>query len=291
MARGDQVLVFTRNVKKGRAAQKGGRGLPQEVELCEWEPQSDGAWQEALDGVDAVIQLAGEGLVGRRYTEELKGQFYQSRVTSTECLVRGIERAKRRPAVFIGGSAIGYYGFDRGTTELDEMSEPGDDFLAQLCVDWEAAAQSAEEFGVRVVSARIGIVLARGGGALDQMALPFKFFAGGPIGSGKQVVSWIHMEDTVGILLRCLDDESVMGPVNVTAPQPASNAELSGAIGRALGSPSWLKVPGFALKAMFGEGANPILGGQRVVPSVMLSHGFQFRHPEVGEAVEHALKA
>lgn len=284
-ARGDQVLVFTRNVKKGH------RGLPKEVELCEWEPRSDGAWQEALDGTDAVIQLAGEVLVGRRYTKALKAEFYESRVGSTERLVRGIERASRKPAVFVSGSGIGYYGADRGTTELDETSEPGADFLAQLCVDWEAAARRTESMGVRVVTARIGIVLARGGGALDQMALPFKFFVGGPIGSGEQVVSWIHMDDTVEILLRCVDDVSVAGPVNVTAPQPASNAELSRAIGRALGSPAWLKVPGCALKAMFGEGAEPILGGQRVVPAVMLKHGFQFRHPEVGEAVEHALKA
>lgn len=285
VARGDQVLVFTRSVKQGQ------RGLPKEVELCEWDPRSDGAWQEALDGTDAVIQLAGEVLVGRRYTEALKREFYESRVTSTESLVRGMERASRKPGAFVCGSAIGYYGADRGTTELDETAAPGDDFLAQLCVDWEAAARRAESLGVRVVNARIGIVLGKGGGALEQMALPFKFFAGGPIGSGKQVVSWVHMEDAVGMFLRCLDDASLAGPVNVTAPQPASNAELSRAIGRALGSPAWLKVPGFALKAMFGEGANPILGGQRVVPAVMLHRGFQFRYPEVGEAVEHALKA
>lgn len=285
VARGDQVVVFTRSVKNGH------RGLPEQVELCEWDPQNDGAWQEALDGTDAVIQLAGEGLVGRRYTQKLKDQFYASRVTSTECLVRGIERAARRPSVFVGGSAIGYYGMDRGTTELDEASSPGEDFLAQLCVAWEGAARRAEGAGVRVVNARIGIVLARGGGALDQMALPFKFFAGGHIGSGRQVVSWIHMDDAVGILLRCIDDASLAGPVNVTAPEPASNADLSRAIGRALGSPAWLTVPGFALKALFGEGANPILGGQCVVPAVMLKHGFEFRHPEVGEAVEHALKA
>lgn len=290
VARGDQVLVFTRNVKN---VKKGPRGLPEEVELCEWDPRSDGAWQEALEGTDGVIQLAGEVLVGRRYTKALKAEFYESRVGSTERLVRGIERASRKPSVFVSGSAIGYYGADRGTMELDETSEPGADFLAHLCVDWEAAARRAESMGtgVRVVTARIGIVLARGGGALDQMALPFKLFVGGPIGSGEQVVSWIHMDDAVGILLRCLDDASLSGPVNVTAPQPASNAELSRAIGRALGSPAWLKVPGFALKAMFGEGAEPILGGQRVVPAVMLKHGFQFRHPEVGEAVEHALKA
>lgn len=279
------MLVFTRNAAKGH------RGLPKEVELCEWDPRSDGVWQEALDGTDVVIQLAGEVLVGRRYTKALKEEFYESRVRSTARLVRGIERASRKPSVFVSGSAIGYYGADRGTTELDERSEPGDDFLAQLCVDWEAASRRAESLGVRVVTARIGIVLARGGGALDQMALPFKFFVGGPIGSGRQVVSWIHMDDAVGILLRCVDDASLTGPVNVTAPQPASNAELSRAIGRALGSPAWLKVPGCALKAMFGEGAQPILGGQWVVPSVMLQHGFQFRHPEVGEAVEHALKA
>ncbi|HEU5075917.1 MAG TPA: TIGR01777 family oxidoreductase [Polyangiaceae bacterium] len=285
VARGDQVLVFTRSVKQGH------RGLPKEVELCEWDPRSDGAWQEALNGTDAVIQLAGEVLVGRRYTEALKREFYESRVTSTERLVRGIERASRKPAAFVCGSAIGYYGADRGATEFDETSAPGDDFLAQLCVDWEAAARRAESFGVRVVNARLGIVLGHGGGALEQMALPFKFFAGGPIGSGKQIVSWVHMDDAVGIFLRCLDDVSLTGPVNVTAPQPASNGDLSRAIGRALGSPAWLKVPGFALKAMFGEGANPILGGQRVLPKVMLHHGFQFRHPEVGEAVEHALKA
>lgn len=283
--RGDRVTVLTRNPNKHKGQ------LPEAVALAEWDPSSDGDWQAVLSGADAVIQLAGEVLVGRRYTDALKDEFYRSRVFSTECLVRGMQMAEHKPKVFLCGSAIGYYGTTRGTTPLDEGEQPGSDFLAKLCVDWEAAANRAEAEGIRVVNARIGIVLAKGGGALEQMALPFKFYVGGPIGSGDQVVSWIHMDDAVGIFLECLDDASIIGPVNVTAPHPASNKELSDAIARALGKPSWLKVPGFALEVAFGEGAKPILGGQYVVPAVMLERGYAFRYTNVGEAVQHALKA
>ncbi len=285
--RGDEVTVLTRNANAARRRSR----LPSEVELVEWDPERDGEWQGVLDGKDGVVHLAGEVLVGRRYTEELKQEFYASRVTSTERIVTGIELASERPKVFVCGSAIGYYGVDRGLEVLDERSEPGDDFLAQLCVDWEAAAQQAEVLGVRVVSTRLGIVLGKGGGPLEQMALPFKFFVGGPIGSGNQMVSWIHMSDAVGILLACLDDETISGPVNVTAPHAASNEELAIAIAKALDRPTWLRVPGFALELLFGEGAKPILGGQRAVPRAMLQHGYQFRFTTVGDAVRDVLTA
>lgn len=280
--RGDQVTVLTRNASKRY-------GLPEGVELREWQPDRDGDWQAVLDGKDAVVHLAGEGLVGKRYNAKLKQEFYTSRVTAAQCLVRGIERAVSRPQVFVCGSAIGYYGVDASSTPVDESAPPADDYWAELCVAWEGAALQAESLGVRVVRARTGIVLDAGGGALEQMALPFKMFAGGPIGSGQQVVSWIHMRDAVGIFVQCIDDATLSGAVNVTAPNPVSNEELSAAIGEALHRPSWLRVPGFALKVAFGEGAQPILGGQHVVPKAMLEHGYQFQFPKVGEAVRHAL--
>ncbi len=287
VARGDTVVVLTRDPAQSSEAKEGtGSGT---LELQAWDPTREGSWQKHLDGADAVVHLAGEPLVGRRQTKALFERARESRVRSAELLVDGMRRALRPPRIFVSGSAIGYYGGDHGAERLDESSRPGTDALAQLCVAWEAASSRASEQGIRVVLARSGIVLGPGGGALPLMALPFRLFVGGPLGSGAQGVSWVHLDDSVAALLRAIDDEALEGPINVTAPEPVSNEELSRVIARALGRPSWLRVPAFALRLALADGAEPVLGGQHVVPRRLLDRGFVFRHPSVDEAVRSAL--
>jgi uncharacterized protein (TIGR01777 family) len=287
VARGDNVVVLTREpAQSSEAKRETGSGM---LELQAWEPTHEGPWQKHLDGADAVVHLAGEPLAGRRQTKASFEKARESRVRSAELLVEGMREASRPPRVFVSGSAVGYYGGDHGEEHLDEGSPPGTDALAQLCVAWEAAAEQATELGTRVVASRTGIVLGPGGGALPLMALPFRLFVGGPLGSGAQRVSWVHLDDSVSALLRAIDDEALVGPINVTAPKPVSNEELSRAIGRALGRPSWLRVPACALRLALADGAEPVLGGQHVVPKRLLDHGFVFRHPGVDEAVRSAL--
>jgi uncharacterized protein (TIGR01777 family) len=290
LARGDSPVVFTRDERHGTSAFRDLPGSASQLEVVTWEPTREGRWQSHLDGADAVVHLAGEVLVGRRQTAAVMREAHASRVRSAELLVDGMRKASRAPRVFVSGSAIGYYG-DRGSTLLDESAPPGSDTLAELCVDWERAAHRANELGVRVVCSRTGIALGPNGGALERMALPFRMFVGGPIASGKQYVSWIHLEDLAQALLFCVDQEGIVGGVNATAPEPVTNEALSRAIADALGRPSWLRVPSFALRAAFGEGAAPIVGGQRVAPKKLLDHGFSFRFARVDDAVRAALGA
>ncbi|HWZ93347.1 MAG TPA: TIGR01777 family oxidoreductase, partial [Polyangiaceae bacterium] len=200
------------------------------------------------------------------------------------------ERAKHKPRVFVASSAIGYYGSGLETTRVDESASAGNDFLALVCVAWEGAAGRAESFGVRVVRARTGIVLSEQGGPLASLLGPFKWFVGGPIGSGKQGFSWIHLDDEVAALLHCIDHESLSGAVNLCAPEPVSNAELSRLVGEMLHRPSFFRAPGFALKALFGEGAEPLLGGQWGEPRALLQAGFAFRYADVRSALRAVLR-
>lgn len=243
----------------------------------------------AMAGQDAVVNLAGEQAVGVRWTDGAKQRITSSRVDTTRELVAAVAAARSRPGVLVSASAVGYYGARPGDESVDESSAPGSDFLAGVCQAWEAAAMAAGELGVRVVLARLGVVFDRGGGALEEMAKPFRMFAGGPIGDGQQVVSWVHRADAVGILRRCIDDESLSGPVNVVAPEAAVQAELAGAIGRVLGRPAWLRAPAFALRARFGEGADPLLTGQRVVPAKLRAAGYVWQHPDLEAALRAAL--
>ena len=192
---------------------------------------------------------------------------------------------------FVCASGVGYYGSTLDATRADESAPPGKDFLAQVCVAWEAAAERAEAFGVRVVRARIAAVLSEQGGALEALLRPFKLFVGGPIGSGRQGFSWIHLDDQIAALLRSCDDAALCGAVNLCAPEPISNAELSRIIGDLLGRPSLLKAPSFALKALFGDGAEPLLGGQWAVPLALQRVGFEFRYADVRSALSAALRA
>ncbi|MCC6898825.1 MAG: TIGR01777 family oxidoreductase [Polyangiaceae bacterium] len=248
-----------------------------------------GELSSAVAGQDALVNLAGEQAVGVRWTDGAKQRISSSRVDTTQQLVAAMAAARPRPGVLVNASAVGYYGACPGDQAVDESSGPGSDFLAEVCQAWEAAALAAGELGVRVVLARLGVVFDRGGGALEEMAKPFRMFAGGPIGTGEQVVSWVHRADAVGILRRCIEDDSLSGPVNVVAPEAVPQAELARAIGRVLGRPAWLRAPAFALRARFGEGADPLLTGQRVVPAKLRAAGYVWQHPDLEAALRAAL--
>ncbi|RYZ02302.1 MAG: TIGR01777 family protein [Myxococcales bacterium] len=277
--RGDEVTVLTR----GAATQ----GNPRRVS---WDPYAVGDWARAVDGADAVVHLAGERAVGSRYTAAVKQRIYDSRIVTTRNVVAALERAEAKPRVFVSASAVGYYGHHPASQPVDERSPPGDDFLARLCVDWEAESQKADALGIRVVNPRIGVVLGPGDGPLKVMALPFKLFIGGKLGSGEQGVSWVYLDDAVRALTLCVDDERVPGKVNICAPSPASNAELSAAIARVLHRPNVLTVPRFGLQALFGEGAETILTGQYAVPTGLGSLGFEFRTARLLDAVRQGLE-
>jgi len=280
LARGDQATVLTR----------GDSGVRDGQYLQHWDPSS-AAGVTFTDDYDAVVNLAGEQAVGVRYTARVKDRILKSRVESTDCLVRAIERAPHKPAVFVCASGTGFYGSTLNSARVDESAPAGSDFLAQVCVAWEAAAKRAEPSGVRVVRARIAPVLGEGGGALESLLRPFRLFVGGPIGSGKQGFPWIHLDDALAALKRCIDDSALSGAVNLCAPEPLSNAELSQIIGELLGRPSFLKAPGFALKALFGEGAVPLLGGQFAVPRELERVGFEFRFTMVQDALRAVFAA
>lgn len=281
VARGDEVTVLTRGAARD--------GNPRSVT---WDPYTVGDWAKALDGADAVVHLAGERAVGARYTEAVKRRIYDSRIVTTKNVVAAVGEASVKPRVFVSASAVGYYGNRPSTERVDETAHPGDDFLARLCVDWEAASEKARDLGIRVVNPRIGIVFGPGDGPLKVMAMPFRFFVGGKLGSGQQGISWIHLDDAVRALTLCIDDETLPPKVNICSPNPASNAEISDAIAKVLGRPSWLTAPSFGLKLLFGEGAETILTGQYVVPGVLQQQAMGtpiFRHAALAGALEASL--
>ena len=274
-ARGDEVVAVTRDAKKAdRVLGEGIRAVSwQETEL-----------RQAVRSSQALVNLAGELIFGRRWSAAQKQRILDSRVDATERLVAAIEPDGPKPAVLVSGSAIGYYGA-RGDEDVVEETPPGNDFLTDVCKRWEGAALKAEEAGVRTVLIRTGIVLGREGGALQQMAFPFRLFVGGRVGSGRQWFSWIHIDDLVGIILHAIDTESVRGPLNATSPEPRTNADFSKALGRALGRPSWLPVPALSLRLLFGEGADILVTGQRVLPKRAEASGYRFRYPTAEEAL------
>ena len=280
LERGDSVIVLTRDIASP--------GVPDGARAAAWDPNKAGDWAKEIDGTDAVIHLTGERVVGKRWNQSVKDRILLSRTVSTGLIVQAIADAKKKPGVFLCASGVGYYG-QRDATPVDESGDAGEDFLALVCRGWEAAARGADQHGARSVQLRTGIVFGRGGGALDEMVKPFKMFAGGAIGTGRQMVSWIHMADLVAIFLRALDDEKIRGPVNVTSPNPVSNAELAKTIGKVLGRPSFVRVPELALRARFGEGADPLLTGQSALPGVLTDAGFEWRFPELRPALEDLL--
>ena len=266
-------------------------GQGQTVRVVSRGPRGDVSWEPeavraAVAASDVVVHLAGENVIGRRWTTRQKERLRASRVDTTQLLAEAVADAK--PQVFVTASAIGYYGAspDRRFTERDG---PGDDFLAQLSVGWEAARQPAIDAGVRTVTIRIGVVQHPGGGALQKMLLPFRLGAGGPVGSGTQWVSWIHMEDLLAMIEWAITNDAASGVYNGTAPNPATNRDLSRALGRVLHRPAFMPAPSFALRIALGEAAGLLVEGQHVTPERPLAEGFTFRFPEIEPAFRDLL--
>jgi uncharacterized protein len=282
--RGDEVVALTRDAERGRAS-LGGR-----VQVHAWpDPKHAPAPAAALEHADAVLHLLGEP-IAQRWTDDAKREIRDSRVLSTRSLVEAIASLPedQRPRALVSQSATGYYG-PRGDEPIDETGPAGDDFLARVTAEWEREAGRATAAGVRVATPRTGVVLSPSGGALEKMLPPFKLGVGGPVAGGKQYVPWIHLDDVVGAMLRCLDDEAAAGPVNLTAPNPVTNGELSKTLGRVLHRPTVLPVPGIALRALYGEMATIVLTGQRAVPARLGELSYQFRHAELEAALRDVL--
>jgi uncharacterized protein (TIGR01777 family) len=284
--RGYEVVIFSRSPARARAA------LPGAADYVAWTPAESGPWAAALDGAHGVIHLAGapisQGLIGVRWTTAHKRGIIQSRVSGTRGLVRAIAAAARRPAVLVSASAVGYYG-PRDATPIDEGAAAGADFQGRACTAWEREALGAEALGVRVARVRSGIVLDPSSGALGQLLIPFRLRVGGPIMPGSQYYSWIHPADEIGILLLALEDGRAAGPLNATAPGPVTSREFADAVGRAVGSPSWLPVPQLAMRALLGEMADVVVHGQRALPRRAQELGYSFRFPELGPALRDLL--
>ena len=256
------------------------------VRTAVWTPNgSAGPWAKELDGADGVINLAGEPIAARRWTDLQKGRIRDSRVLATRSIVEALGGASHRPSVLVNASAVGYYG-PRGDEIVTEKDSAGKDFLAEVAEQWEKEASRAATEQTRVVIIRTGIVLERDGGALPKMLPPFRFGVGGPVGTGRQYWPWIHREDWIGMVRFALTNEAVEGPVNATAPEPVTNAEFARALGRVLRRPAFMPTPGFALKLLLGEMANALLlSGQRAVPSRARELGFTFRFETLDEAL------
>ena len=267
--------------------------LTRDVETHAWRsPARQEPPASALDGADAIIHLLGEP-IGQRWTGDVKRRLRESRLRSTRLLVRAIAArgAGQPPLTLVSQSATGYYG-TRGDEWQTEDSPPGSDFLARLVIDWEHESLAAAALpGVRVVVTRTGVVLSGEGGALEKMAPPFRLGVGGPIAGGRQYVPWIHIDDVVGALLHCVDTGAAAGPINVVSPNPATNAELSRALGHALHRPAVLPVPGFAVRALFGEMSMTVTGGQRVSAAKLEGLGYVFGHPDLESALHDVLAA
>jgi len=269
---GNDVLVITRRENSSSPF------------TVHWNPERGELDTRSLEGVDAVVHLAGE-TIAERWTPEKKERIRTSRVAGTRFLVDGLKRLSKRPSVLIGSSAVGFYG-NRGDEELDEGSPPGTGFLPEICQAWEAEVARASELGMRAVRLRTGIVLSTKGGALAKMLLPFKLGLGGPVGSGSQWMSWIHIDDVVGGYHFALHHSDLSGAANLTAPQPVRNADFTRALGRALRRPAFLPAPGFALKLIFGEMAQDLLlDGQKVLPRRLESAGYKFQHTGIDDAL------
>ncbi|MGN6217659.1 MAG: TIGR01777 family oxidoreductase [Solirubrobacterales bacterium] len=276
-ARGDDVVGLSRNPARARGANP-------RVSWHRWEPTLERPDPAAFEGVEGVVNLVGEP-IDQRWTEEAKRKILETRRTGTHNLVQAIEALEHKPGVLVSQSAVGYYG-DRGEAELSESDGPGEGFDAGVTQAWEGAAHELDSTPVRLVVVRTGQVLTKKGGMLPQLLTPFKLGVGGPLAGGKQYLSWIHIEDEVGILLWALDDERVSGTVNATAPEPATNKEFSKALGRALNRPAIVPVPGYVLDLKFGREFGQVLrGGQRVVPQRALELGYEFKHPDLDEAL------
>ena len=272
-ARGDDVTTLSRT--------------PSSPGAVAWQPEDEPAPAAALAGRDAVVHLAGEN-VAQRWSSGAKRRILSSRERGTRNLVAGIEAADPRPQVLVSSSAVGFYG-PHGDEPLDEQTAAGSDFLAEVCLVWEREAHRAADLGLRVVTVRTGVVLDQGGGALAKMLPFFKLGVGGPVAGGDQYLPWIHVDDVVGLYLAALDSDAWEGPVNASAPEPVTNRAFSKALGRALHRPAFAPVPGLAVRALYGEMAEIVTKGQRVIPRRAQAFGYTFAHPDLDQALRSAL--
>jgi len=278
---GHEVVVLTRDPSKVGP-------LPPNTRAAQWDGKTPGDWAKLLDGDTVIVHLAGDPIAEGRWTEEKKRRIRASRVDSGRAVLEAVRQAKAKPRALLQGSAVGYYG-DGGDEVLTESHPPGDDFLARVCVEWEASTAEAASLGVRRPVLRTGIVLSREGGALPRMALPFRLLAGGPLGNGRQWLPWIHEADEVGAIRFLIEREDADGPFNLTAPEPLTSRDFSHALGRVLTRPSFAPAPGFALRLLLGEMADALLHGQRAVPWRLLDLGYVFRYPEALGALRNLL--
>jgi uncharacterized protein (TIGR01777 family) len=282
----DKPVVVSRNPDRARQSigHLAGR-------IVRWDPMEGPPPPEAFEGIDVVYHLAGESVAGARWTTAQKARIRDSRVVGTRHLVQGIAQAATKPATLVSASAVGYYG-SRGDEELTESASPADDFLARVCVEWEQEAMAADRLGVRVVTARTGIVLGSGsGGALAKMLTPFKLGAGGPLGNGRQWMPWIHVADLARLYVHAADHGEIRGPMNSVAPNPVRNSEFTKALGRQLHRPAFMPAPYLGLRLVFGEFAQVLFASQRVIPRVALDTGFTFQFPDITSALREILAA
>src|SRR5262245_54319804 len=284
--RGDAIVVLSRSPDAASS-------LPAGCEVVTGDPSVRGHWLDHLRGCDAVVHLAGEPIMARRWRKSFKQRLRDSRVLSTRLIAETLalhpRRADGTARVLACASGINYYGSRHGDEELDEDSPPGSDFLAGLCVEWEQASQPARDAGLRVAHLRTGLVLDPEGGALPKLMRPFRWFVGGPVASGRQWISWIHRDDEIGLILFILDNAQVVGPINGAAPEPVKNWGFCKSLARALRRPCWLPVPRFALRVLLGEAATLVADGLRVLPRRALQLGYQFRFPQLDGALRDLL--
>ncbi len=284
-SRGAEVSVLSRDADRARE-RLAASGL-QPVQAFDWDLMSEPAPAQALEGRDAVIHLAGEN-IAQRWSAQAKQAIRETRVTGTRNLLAGLEQTDSRPGALVSSSGVGYYG-PHGEEPLDEEAPAGSDFLARICVDWEQEAARASALGMRVSLIRTGVVLDRDGGALEKMLPPFRLGVGGPVAGGRQYISWIHRDDLAQLIATAAQDERWSGPVNATAPEPVNNRDFSRALGRALKRPALLPVPAAALALLYGEMAEIVTRGARVVPAKALVLGYEFAHADLDEALSSAI--
>ena len=276
-ADGYEVIVLSRNPERAT-------GLPPDVRAERWDARTAAGWGVLADGAHAVVNLAGEGISAGRWMAERKRRIRDSRIDAGRGVVEAIESAKQKPQVLVQASGVGFYG-PRGEEDVLESAPAGRDYLARLAVEWESSTAAVEAFGVRRVIIRTGIVLSKNGGALPRMKLPFRFFLGGRLGSGRQWLPWIHIADEVGAIRFLLENEKASGPFNLCAPNPVTNADFSRWLGRQMGRPALVPTPGFLLRLVFGEMAGMLLSGQRAVPRHLTQMGYAFRFAEAEAAL------
>ena len=279
---GHQVIVLSRNPARTT-------GLADGVRVEHWDAHTAQGWGHLVNDVDAIINLAGENIAAGRWTAKRRRRIIESRLNAGQAVVQAVESAAHKPRVVIQASGIGYYG-SCGNEEMAEGAPAGKDFLAQLAIDWEASTAQVESWGVRRAIIRTGVVLSSRGGALPRMLLPFRLFIGGRLGSGQQWLPWIHMADEVGAIRLLIDNESARGPFNLSSLNPLTNTDFGRIVGKQLRRPSFMPVPSFVLRFLFGEMATLLLYGQRTVPQRLMQLGFTFRFPNVDSALQDILK-